>query len=66
MRRQAGHGDRNRIHIGDARSGGGHQNVAGAQVKDGNLEEIKARAIALVQEYMKESDKDEGHTETGR
>ena len=37
--------------------GGGHQNVAGAQVKNADLEEIKARAIELSKKYIEETDK---------
>ena len=37
--------------------GGGHQNVAGAQVKDGNLLEIKAQIVKISQKYIAEADK---------
>lgn len=39
--------------------GGGHQNVAGAQVKNISLEELKKKAIALSVDYIEESDKNE-------
>ena len=52
--------------IMEAFGGGGHQNVAGAQVKGGDVEEIKAKAIALAKKYMEENDQDESHTEAGR
>lgn len=41
--------------------GGGHQNVAGAQVKNADIEEIKRRAVELSMNYMRESDKSESH-----
>ena len=37
--------------------GGGHQNVAGAQVKDGNLMEIKQQIIDFSKQYIAEADK---------
>ena len=37
--------------------GGGHQNVAGAQVKDGDLPEIRKRLIAISRAYIEETDK---------
>ena len=37
--------------------GGGHQNVAGAQVKDGDLQEIKQKLIEISRKYIVESDK---------
>ncbi len=40
----------------EAFGGGGHINVAGAQVKSANLEDIKNKAIELAQKIMKESD----------
>ncbi len=38
--------------------GGGHQNVAGAQVKDGDLMEIRKRLIELSRQYIEETDKE--------
>ncbi len=46
--------------------GGGHQNVAGAQVKDDTLENILARVIDVSQDYIKEYDSNESDTESGR
>ena len=37
--------------------GGGHQNVAGAQVKNTNMAELKAQVIAVARKYISESDK---------
>lgn len=39
--------------------GGGHQNVAGAQIAHADIEEIKRRAVALSVKYIEESDKSE-------
>ena len=36
--------------------GGGHQNVAGAQVKNGDLMEIKQRIIEIAKQYIAEND----------
>ena len=46
--------------------GGGHQNVAGAQVKGDTLENILARVIDVSQDYIKEYDSNESDTESGR
>ena len=46
--------------------GGGHQNVAGAQIKGGNLAEIKAKVIEVSEKYIEENDKDESNSATGR
>jgi c-di-AMP phosphodiesterase-like protein len=45
--------------------GGGHQNVAGAQIKGESLEEVKKKAIDLSLKYIKENDKDEGNITAG-
>ncbi len=45
--------------------GGGHQNVAGAQVKGGDLEDIKQKAIDIAEKYIEEADKDESDTAAG-
>ena len=37
--------------------GGGHQNVAGAQVKGGDINEIKKRLIEVSRQYITEADK---------
>lgn len=42
--------------IMEAFGGGGHQNVAGAQVKDADLESIKQKAIELSVKFIEESD----------
>lgn len=42
--------------------GGGHQNVAGAQVKNGDIDEIKAKAVAIARKYIEEADKHESNT----
>ena len=39
--------------------GGGHQNVAGAQVKDGNLLEIKAQIVEISKKYIAEADSED-------
>lgn len=41
--------------IMEAFGGGGHQNVAGAQIKDGNIDEIQAQAVEVAQNYIKEN-----------
>ena len=46
--------------------GGGHQNVAGAQVKGEKLEEILERVVDVSQDYIKEYDSNESDTESGR
>jgi len=45
--------------------GGGHQNVAGAQIKHANIEEIRRKAIELSVQYIEESDKSESNITTG-
>ncbi len=35
--------------------GGGHQNVAGAQIKDGNLSDVMDEIVAAAQEYINEN-----------
>ena len=46
--------------------GGGHQNVAGAQVENGDLQAIKAKAIEISKKYIEENDQDESNTSAGR
>jgi c-di-AMP phosphodiesterase-like protein len=46
--------------------GGGHQNVAGAQVKNSSLDEILERVVDVSQDYIKEYDSNESDTESGR
>lgn len=52
--------------IMEAFGGGGHQNVAGAQVKGGNLADIKAKVIEISKKYIEENDKDESNSSAGR
>lgn len=52
--------------IMEAFGGGGHQNVAGAQVKGGNVEDIKKKAIEIAQKYIEEYDQDESNLTAGR
>ena len=59
-------GDMNVQVIMEAFGGGGHQNVAGAQVKDGDIEEIKAKVIEISKKYIEENDQDESNTSAGR
>ncbi len=41
--------------------GGGHQTVAGAQIKDAGFDEVKSRITALVAKYIKESENRESN-----
>jgi len=59
-------GDLNVQVIMEQFGGGGHQNVAGAQVKDADLMEIKQRAIDISKKYIEETDKDESNLAAGR
>ena len=34
--------------------GGGHQNVAGAQIKGADLEDVKRQAIEIARKYIEE------------
>ncbi len=52
--------------IMEAFGGGGHQNVAGAQVKGGILAEIKDKVIDISEKYIEENDKDESDSAAGR
>ena len=45
--------------------GGGHQNVAGAQVKDATVEAVLADAIEEAKAYIKEFDQDESDSAAG-
>lgn len=49
-------GDVNVQVIMEELGGGGHQSMAGAQVKRAGLDEVKERVIALVSKYIKESE----------
>ena len=59
-------GDLNVQVIMEALGGGGHQNVAGAQVKDAALADIKAKVIEISEKYIEENDKDESDSAAGR
>ena len=59
-------GDMNVQVIMEAFGGGGHQNVAGAQVENGDLQAIKAKAIEISKKYIEENDQDESNTSVGR
>ncbi len=52
--------------IMEAFGGGGHQNVAGAQVKGGDVEDIKQQAIEIAKKYIEENDQDESNLTAGR
>ena len=45
--------------------GGGHANVAGAQVKDIPLASVRARVIERARAYIEESDQNESHIADG-
>ena len=55
-------GDLNVQVIMEKFGGGGHQNVAGAQVKGTDLDELTQQVVEASQEYIKETDKDEGNS----
>ena len=48
--------------IMEAFGGGGHANVAGAQVKDAPLATVRAEVIERARAYIEESDQSESHT----
>ncbi|MBR1805788.1 MAG: hypothetical protein IJ774_05290, partial [Selenomonadaceae bacterium] len=50
-------GDLNVQVIMEKFGGGGHQNVAGAQVKDANILELQAQVVAAARAYISESDR---------
>ena len=50
----------------EAFGGGGHQNVAGAQVTGGDLMTLRAKAIEISEKYIEENDKDESNIAAGR
>ena len=52
--------------IMEAFGGGGHQNVAGAQIKDGDLDGILKKAVEISQNYIEENDKNESDPAAGR
>ncbi|MDR3561840.1 MAG: DHH family phosphoesterase [Negativicutes bacterium] len=57
-------GDINVQVIMEELGGGGHQTVAGAQVKGRNLDEVKQQVIVLASKYIKESDPRESNSAT--
>ena len=52
--------------IMEAFGGGGHANVAGAQVKGVPLGVVRGNVVERAREYIEESDKHESHTAGGR
>ena len=52
--------------IMEAFGGGGHANVAGAQVKGVPLSVVRGNVVACARAYIEESDNHEGHTAGGR
>jgi c-di-AMP phosphodiesterase-like protein len=46
--------------------GGGHQTVAGVQIKGAKADDLIPKIIEMAKEQMKESDSDEGNTAEGR
>ena len=52
--------------IMEAFGGGGHANVAGAQVKGVPLSVVRGNVVERARAYIEESDKHEGHTSGGR
>ena len=46
-------------------NGGGHQNVAGAQIQGEKLEDIEARAVEISKAYIEENDKNESNLAAG-
>lgn len=59
-------GDLNMQVIMEQFGGGGHQNVAGAQVKGEDLESLAARAVEISQHQIEEQDKHESDIAAGR
>lgn len=55
-------GDINVQVIMEQLGGGGHQTVAGAQVKGTTIEKVKAQVISLINSYIEESDENESNT----
>ena len=45
--------------------GGGHQNVAGTQLKDGSVEDVYNQVLAYTQEFIEENDKNESNITEG-
>lgn len=59
-------GDFNVQVIMEAFGGGGHQNVAGAQVKGGDLESLKEQIVKYARNYIEEMSRDESNIAAGR
>lgn len=59
-------GDLNVQVIMESFGGGGHQNVAGAQVKGSDLDELKEKVIETAKNYIEETDQNESDTAAGR
>lgn len=59
-------GDMNVQVIMENFGGGGHQNVAGAQIKGADLEDVKRQAIEIARKYIEEFDQDESDSSAGR
>ena len=59
-------GDFNVQVIMEAFGGGGHQNVAGAQIKDGDLETLKGQIVEYARNYIEEMNQDESNIAAGR
>jgi c-di-AMP phosphodiesterase-like protein len=55
-------GDINVQVIMEELGGGGHQTMAGAQVKQAGLDTVKKRVIELATQYIKESENHESNT----
>jgi len=55
-------GDVNVQVIMEQLGGGGHQTVAGAQIKNAQIDEVKEKILALITEYIKESEQSESHS----
>lgn len=45
--------------------GGGHQNVAGTQLKDGTIDDVYNQVLEFTQEFIEENDKDESDITEG-
>ena len=45
--------------------GGGHQNVAGAQIRGEELQSIRERVIAAAKQYIEEDEKNESNSSAG-
>jgi c-di-AMP phosphodiesterase-like protein len=59
------HGEVNVQVLMEQLGGGGHQTVAGAQVKNATMSEVKAKVIELSTKYIEESEQNESNS-TGR